>query len=571
MPSRSISTRFRLVGLIPYVILINSMIGLAVSTAWIYVNNDTQRMEMYRSVRVSSWAAYQSQLEYVALEHQVSECFEPGNCNGRQLLLQAQIFASRLDVLANSREYDGLEYLASSKPKILTVYGQLAAIFAKFPDDFDNADLTQSERLAKDVRATLDEVRPILQQLLKDTTLFNGAIERRETALHDTSPTIPFLLLTMSGLALIMLMMHEIRHRGRLLRELDGMRKQDRVQRENVARLLDTLPAPVYVLDGKGELAYENAAAVEVLGEGMGGNAAALATGSGQARAGEVTTRRMSLYKADGRPHSYKCHLMQIGWSDETAAVWVLNDAPVDGDAQLLALAGGKMALLGELSSAIAHELNQPLTTIKTAAGNAQILLNRGAPTERVIGKLQRIDDQVGRMSRIVSNIRALAAPASPATAFELHAPINASIDVVGHQYMLASIQLTVTDACNSTKTIMGDPTLLEIALLNILLNARDAFVSRVTNQGKDRKVELSIVRSGAVVVLEITDNAGGIDPELLPTIFDSFVTSKTKSGGMGVGLAISRRSIDQMGGHISATNVENGARFTIRLPLADR
>lgn len=569
MPSLSISSRLRTVGLAPYVILINSLIGLAVSTAWIYVNNDTQRTEMYRSVRVSSWAAYQSQLEYVALEHEVNECLEPGTCDGKQLLLQAQIFASRVDVLANSREYDGLDYLATARPRLLTIYQQLAAIFDKFPDDFDATDPNQTEGLALGVRATLDEVRPILQQLLKDTTLFNGAIERRETALHDTSPTVPFLLLTISGLALIILMMHEIRHRGRLLRELDAMQHQERVRHQNVIRLLDTLPAPVYVIGANGQLAYENAAAIDVLGDGMGGNTTVLAAESWQARAEEVTTRRLSLFTADGRPHSFKCHLMQIGWSDETATVWVLNDAPVDGNAQLLTLAGGKMAILGELSSAIAHELNQPLTTIKTAAGNAQILLNRSEPTERVLGKLVRIDEQVGRMSRIVSNIRALAAPAGPATAFALHTPVNASIDVVGHQYMLASIQLIVDDTCGSARTIMGDPTLLELALLNILLNARDAFVSRADAHASDRRVILSIRCTATDVCLDIRDNAGGIDPELLPTIFNSFVTSKAKSGGMGVGLAISRRSIEQMGGQISAANVGDGAQFTIRLPLA--
>lgn len=569
MPSLSILSRIRTVGLAPYVILINSMIGLAVSTAWIYINNDAQRTEMYQSVRVSSWAAFQSQLQYVKLEHEVFECMEHNECDARSLLLNAQIFASRVDVIANSSEYDGIDYIATARPQLLAAYRELAAIFAEFPDDFDATEPSRVEQLADRIRSSLNQVRPILQQLLKDATLFNAAIERRERGLRETSPTLPFLLLAFSGLALITLMMHEIRHRGRLLRELDAMQHQDRVRHRNFVRLLDTLPAPVYVFGPNGALTYENAAAVDVLGVGAGGNAALLAKEGTQARTGEVVTRRLSLFTADGRPHSFKCHLMQIGWSDESATVWVLNDAPIDGNAQLLTLAGGKMAILGELSSAIAHELNQPLTTIKTAVGNAQILLDRAEPPERIQGKLLRIDEQVGRMSRIVSNIRALASPAGPATSFDALTPINASIDVVGHQYMLASIQLVVEDSCGGGKAVMGDATLLELAILNILLNARDAFISRARHSNYSRKVFLSIDCSDGELTITIEDNAGGIDPELLPTIFDSFVTSKAKSGGMGIGLAISRRSIEQMGGQISAANVVDGAQFTIRLPLA--
>lgn len=569
MQSRSISSRFRLVGLAPYVILINSMIGLSVSTAWIYMNNDAQRTEMYQSVRIGSWGAYQAQIEYLELVHQATECLMDHGCASGSLLLQAQIFASRLDVLATSREYDGLEYLTAYKPQLQGLYSQLTEIFGDYPDDFVPGDQSTNRVLAERISRPLDEAGTVLRGLLEDTTLYNGAIERREKSLKDTSPTLPFLLLTVSGLAIVTMMMVEIRHRGRLLRELQSMRGNEQRQRENVVRLLDTLPAPVFVIDRNGGLTYENAAAVNMLGERIGGNIATLAAESGHAQAGEITTRRLSLYTADGRPHSFKCHLLQIGWSDEMAVVWVLNDAPVDGNAQLLTLAVGKMAILGELSSAIAHELNQPLATIKAAAGNAQILLHRAEPSERVAGKLVRITDQVDRMSRIVSNIRALAAPATPATVFDLDGTVNASIDVVGHQYMLASIQLSVTGFSVFPNMISGDATLLELTLLNILLNARDAFVSRGEKPGIDRAVDMHIVRGNGEVTIDISDNAGGIDPAILPTIFDSFVTSKAKSGGMGLGLAISRRCIEQMGGQISAANGADGAKFTIRLPLA--
>lgn len=552
-----------------YIFLVCCLCGLAVSTVWLYWSNEAQRVEMYKSVRMGNWGAFQAQLEYLKLEHVVTDCLDGGDCVDKPILQQAEIFASRLDVLAHSQEYDGIDFIEHQKAALVSLYNQLTMIFDQYQVDDDGQDSALGRALARQVGETLDEARILLQQLLRETTMFNSAIERREAALRDTSPGVPFLLLTFSGLALITMMMTEIRHRGRVLRELDEMRHQDQAQRENVVRLLDTLPAPVCVIDHTGRLTYQNAAAIEVLGERMGDNAGALASESLMARPGDVVTRRLSLYTADGRPHSFKCHLMQIGWNENAAVVWVLNDAPVDGNAQLLTLAVGKMAILGELSSAIAHELNQPLATIKAAALNAQLLLTREEPAERVTGKLGRINDQVDRMSRIVSNIRALAAPAAPATSFDLHSVINASIDVVGHQYMLAAIQLIVTDACNSNKTILGDPTLLELALLNILLNARDAFVSRAESHGSDRRVELSIIRADGAVRLEIADNAGGIDPELLPTIFDSFVTSKAKSGGMGVGLAISRRSIEQMGGQITAANVGPGAQFTIRLPLA--
>jgi signal transduction histidine kinase len=104
--------------------------------------------------------------------------------------------------------------------------------------------------------------------------------------------------------------------------------------------------------------------------------------------------------------------------------------------------------------------------------------------------------------------------------------------------------------------------------LLNILVNAKDAFVERgVTNP----RIDIKAFADGDNAVVTITDNAGGIPDECIGRIFDLYYTTKESSGGTGIGLYMSKNVIEKnMGGKLSVNNIDNGTQFRIELANPD-
>lgn len=545
------------------------MVGFTLSTLLLYINTELQREELSHSVHVSSWISYQAQLEYAKLELRWTVCLGDGACDGDDLLQQAEIFASRLDILANSAEAASLPYVGKYRGALGALFDRMIAIFDQFPS---TGPVGQAEavKLAQRLSFELAQTGHLLQDLLSDATLYNTAVERREAALRATSPVYPFALLGASGLALILLLLSEVRRRDKALSELASLRDEERRQQLNLQRLLATLPLPVCVIIGDGQLAYSNSAAQDNFGSNLDGAGHALAVVQDHAGKRLSEVLKLTLPAADGQQQAFIGQATPVEWQDQSGMVWILNAATSEGNAQLQALDVGKMALLGELSSGIAHELNQPLATIKAAALNAELLLARPDNTERIVAKLQRIAQQVDRISQIVLNIRKLSRPVSNDATFCVQHAIASCLMITRHKMTLGGIDVRVEDECDSHVLVRGDQTLLEICIINILLNARDAFMTAPQVSINDRTIEIRLATNGAGVQVRIRDTAGGISPHILPRIFESFVSSKSSSDGMGVGLAISRRAVTQMGGQISATNIANGAEFLIELPTLD-
>jgi C4-dicarboxylate-specific signal transduction histidine kinase len=125
-------------------------------------------------------------------------------------------------------------------------------------------------------------------------------------------------------------------------------------------------------------------------------------------------------------------------------------------------------------------------------------------------------------------------------------------------------LELTLEDGVR----VCGEQTMFEQVIVNLLINARDAF------EAVREKVEPAVsVRStlaeGGSVRIEVTDNAGGIREDILGRLFEPFTTSKPVDKGTGLGLSLARTVVRDMGGSIAAANADGGARFTIVLPVA--
>jgi signal transduction histidine kinase len=222
-----------------------------------------------------------------------------------------------------------------------------------------------------------------------------------------------------------------------------------------------------------------------------------------------------------------------------------------------------KLASLGQFIAGVAHEMNNPLQGV---LGHLELLIETSEAARPVRPTLRRIYQEGDRAAKIVRNLliftgsqkrtrqrlridRVLArAIASRAASLRRH-----RIDVSRHQE-------------EDMPRISGDPLLLQQALLNILINAEHAIVSK----GTPGRIETSVSRAngGNTVRLTIEDTGGGIPAEVLPRIFDPFFTTKDVGQGTGLGLAITYGIIQEHGAAIHAANTpRGGARFTIDIP----
>jgi C4-dicarboxylate-specific signal transduction histidine kinase len=224
-----------------------------------------------------------------------------------------------------------------------------------------------------------------------------------------------------------------------------------------------------------------------------------------------------------------------------------------------------RVAILGELSGALAHELNQPLTAILSNAQAAQRLLTRTPSDLAVVGEI--LDDIVAddlRAGEVITRLRALLKRGE--ASFK---PLDIN-DVATEVLALARSELIERHVTVSTRltpglpAILGDRVQLQQIMLNLLLNACEAMSSRRSGA---RMLTVSTALDGdGVLLTSIADRDNGVPPDAAERLFEPFFT--TKPQGLGLGLSICRSIIAAHGGRLWAdNNPEGGATFTFALP----
>jgi len=236
-----------------------------------------------------------------------------------------------------------------------------------------------------------------------------------------------------------------------------------------------------------------------------------------------------------------------------------------------------RFATVGEMAATMAHEISQPLQVINIACATArEELIDAGQRTgtdgadkpavEFVQTKLDRIAQQVDAASRIIGDLRAYVRGTSSGTPvpFDANEAVRSAIDLTDHGLNEAGMEM-VEQLDGNMPRVLGDGARLEQVLVNLINNARDA-------GGKEVTVSTSTVEQQGRphVHIAVQDNGPGIAPDILPRLFHTFVSTKPKGKGTGLGLRICRRIIEEMGGTITAANRTDGAtgaRFEILLP----
>jgi PAS domain S-box-containing protein len=223
-----------------------------------------------------------------------------------------------------------------------------------------------------------------------------------------------------------------------------------------------------------------------------------------------------------------------------------------------------KLTTLGEMSTSVAHELNQPLNIIRMAAGNSRRNLSNGtADPEYLNDKLERIEEQAARAAAIIGHMRMFGRevkehpkPIDPRNV------VSNALDLMGEQLRLAGIEI-VTELAEDCPSILGHTIELEQVILNLLTNASDA----MAESDGEMRVILRVFKDDKGVHITSEDSGGGIPEDVLPRIFEPFYTTKEIGKGTGLGLSVSYGIIREMNGTIVAENTGDGARFTITLP----
>jgi signal transduction histidine kinase len=230
-----------------------------------------------------------------------------------------------------------------------------------------------------------------------------------------------------------------------------------------------------------------------------------------------------------------------------------------------------KLAALGNLSAGLAHEIASPLHVIR---GRAEQLLRRTSPDDPAERNLRIIVEQIGRITVIVRNLLDFTRRREPhLEEIDAGGVVASVIEFLDWELGRAGIQVEWLGIREIR--VMGDRDLLHQVFINLFMNSIQALATmdpgtaRITVRAAlTQDDEMSPSMNGRAII-EVADNGPGIPADVLPTVFEAFVTTKS-TGGTGLGLAVARSIIEEHGGTIEAANGQDGgALFRVELPAA--
>lgn len=245
-------------------------------------------------------------------------------------------------------------------------------------------------------------------------------------------------------------------------------------------------------------------------------------------------------------------------------------------ETEQLLIQASKMATLGEMSTSVAHELNQPMTVIQTIS---EYLLrktrdNKPIPPALFQEMAEGIGRHIARATRIINHMREFGRKSDLSVGpVNLGEVLTRTMELFTQQLTVRNIEV-VTDIDQQAPPVQADANRLEQVFMNLLLNARDAIEDRKPdgNHPEAKRITLRVRVDGpnrAFVAVEIADTGDGIPPEVRDKIFEPFFTTKAAGKGTGLGLSISYGIVKEYGGAIEADSTPGqGARFVVKLPI---
>ncbi|WP_440973232.1 sensor histidine kinase [Pseudomonas koreensis] len=221
-----------------------------------------------------------------------------------------------------------------------------------------------------------------------------------------------------------------------------------------------------------------------------------------------------------------------------------------------------KLAALGQMSAALAHEINQPLTAQRMQLATLRLLLEHGR-VDDAYKALKPVDEMLTRMASLTGHLKTFArkSPSGLRERLDLATVVDQSLQLLDAR--LRDEQVSLVLHLTRPAWVRGDAIRLEQVLINLLRNALDAM------QGKPgKRLEIRLEVDEQLWRLSVIDNGGGIAEEHLNQVFDPFFTTKPVGDGLGLGLAVSFAIVHESGGRLSVENGSAGAVFSVTLPI---
>ncbi|MEO8295013.1 MAG: ATP-binding protein [Gemmatimonadota bacterium] len=249
---------------------------------------------------------------------------------------------------------------------------------------------------------------------------------------------------------------------------------------------------------------------------------------------------------------------------DRTSVVILIEDVTEQRKLESQVIQNEKLAAVGQLVSGVAHELNNPLTSI---AGLAEFLVEHSQPGAKEREHLRIIHEQADRAGRIVRDLLTFARKGG-------HEKIRVNVnDVVSRTTALMQYDLRLRAIEFEHRldpdipAVLADPYELQQVVLNLITNASQAVAD--LPEGRPRIIIVTTAARADGVTISVQDSGQGIADDLLPQIFTPFFTTKEVGRGTGLGLSISYGIIESHGGQLTyALSPLGGAEFTIQLPV---
>ncbi len=232
--------------------------------------------------------------------------------------------------------------------------------------------------------------------------------------------------------------------------------------------------------------------------------------------------------------------------------------------AQSELIQASKLAALGQMSAAVAHEVNQPLSAIRTFSASARLLLERDRRDEAV-GNLTRIEELTEQLATMTGELKVFARKSDDASQpIDLARCLQEALGQIVPEDETVEISYTVPQ---QQVIVSGSSVRIEQVIRNLVANAIDATAQNDGKRSVDVTLHIDKETSPPEAVLRVADNGTGLDDDALEQLFDPFFTTKPVGQGVGLGLAISYGIVQEMGGQLRVRNREDGgALFSLRM-----
>lgn len=227
-----------------------------------------------------------------------------------------------------------------------------------------------------------------------------------------------------------------------------------------------------------------------------------------------------------------------------------------------------KMASLGEMSSGLSHEINNPMTVVK---GRIQMIVklleSQDFDRETLINHIHKIDQSLDRISKVVKGLRVF----SGKDAAEAPKPhligtvIESALDFCSEQFNSRGVRLEVAPPPRAT--VLCRPSEIMQIILNLLANG--LYVAEHTENPENRWVKLEVLDKQNRIEIVVTDCGQGIEPSISKRMMEPFFTTKEPGKGTGLGLSISRGIAESHGGNLAYDSISKNTRFVLTLPKA--